>query len=123
MAVARSPSLDESAPEAGPPPDVRREGARMVVSLRGEQDASTARTVADALAAAAAAGDGDVVVDLSEVQFMDAAIITELARRRAALRPEHRALVLRAPSRFAQRLLDVCGLVGDQGSNGRPGFG
>jgi anti-sigma B factor antagonist len=113
MAIASSPSWDEIAQEPGPPPDVRREGDRMVVSLRGEQDMSTAPSVADALAAATAVGDGDVVVDLSDVQFMDAAIITELARGRTALRSESRALMLRAPSRFAQRLLGVCGLVGD----------
>lgn len=121
MAVVRSPSWDETVPEAGPPPDVRRDGDQMVVSLRGEQDMSTAPRVADALAAATAIGEGDVVVDLSEVQFMDAAIITELARGSTALRAESRAFMLRAPSTFAQRLLDVCGLVGDDSPTVSPG--
>lgn len=84
----------------------------MVVSLRGEQDMSTAPGVAEALAAASAIGDGDVVVDLSEVQFMDSALIAELARGRFALQLESRALVLRAPSNFARRLLEMCGLIG-----------
>jgi anti-anti-sigma factor len=84
----------------------------MVVSLRGEQDMSTAPYVAEALSAASAAGDGDVVVDLSDVQFMDAAIITVLARRGHDLRSIGRALMLRSPSRFARRLLDLCDLVG-----------
>jgi anti-sigma B factor antagonist len=112
MAVARSPSCDDVANEAGPPPVVWREGSRTVVSLRGEQDLSTATDLAEALAAASAVGDGDVVVDLSEVRFMDSTIITELARRQDVLRSQSRALMLRAPSKFAQRLLEVCGLVG-----------
>lgn len=114
MAAARTASWNEIAREVGPLPDVRREGDRMVVSLHGEQDMSTALGVADALATASAAGDDDVVVDLSEVQFMDSAIIAELARGSTALRSESRALMLRAPSRLAQRLLEVCGLVGDR---------
>jgi anti-anti-sigma factor len=110
--VARSPSWDEVAREARPPPVVRREGSRTVVSLRGEQDMNTAIDLAKALAAASAAGDGDVVVDLSKVQFMDAAIITALVRGRNILRSQSRALLLRAPSGFAGRLLHLCGLVG-----------
>jgi anti-sigma B factor antagonist len=111
MAVARSPSRDEVDREAGPPLVVWREGSRTVVSLRGEQDLSTAAAVAEALAAAGAMDHGDVVVDLSDVQFIDSTIITVLARGQDALRLQARALMLRSPSRFAGRLLDVCGLV------------
>ena len=112
MAVARSPSRDEVAREAELPPAVWREGARTVVSLHGEQDMSTATDIAEALAAAGAAGHGDVVVDLSDVQFLDSTVITVLAREQHALRRQDRALMLRSPSRFARRLLDVCGLIG-----------
>jgi anti-anti-sigma factor len=110
--VARSPSWDEVAREARPPPVMRREGSRTVVSLRGEQDMNTAIDVAEALAAASAAGDSDVVVDLSKVQFMDAAIIAALVRGRNILRSQSRDLMLRAPSGFAGRLLHLCGLAG-----------
>jgi anti-sigma B factor antagonist len=113
--VARSPSRDEVAREARPPPVVWREGTRTVVSLRGEQDMNTAIDLAEALAAAGAAGDGDVVVDLSKVQFMDAAIVTALVRARNILRSQSRALMLRAPSGFAGRLLYLCGLAGPIG--------
>jgi anti-sigma B factor antagonist len=119
MAVARSPSRDEIAGEAGPALVVWREGTRTVVWLRGEQDTSTADDLAEALAAAGTAGGGDVVVDLSDVQFMDSTIITVLARGQHALKLQARALMLRSPSRFAQRLLDVCGLVAP--SDGRSG--
>jgi anti-sigma B factor antagonist len=110
--VARFPSWDEVAREARPPPVIRRGGTRTVVSLRGEQNMNTAIDLAKALAAASAVGDGDVVVDLSKVQFMDAAIITALVRGRNILRSQSRALVLRAPSGFAGRLLHLCGLIG-----------
>jgi anti-sigma B factor antagonist len=110
--VARSPSWDEVAREARPPPMVRRDGTRTVVSLRGEQNMNTAIDLAKALTAASAAGDGDVVVDLSKVQFMDAAIVTALVRGRNILRSQSRELMLRAPSGFAGRLLYLCGLVG-----------
>jgi anti-sigma B factor antagonist len=83
----------------------------MVVSLRGEHDMNTAPSVAEALAGANAAGDGDLVVDLSEVQFMDSAIITVLVRGRNDLRSQSRDMTLRAPSRSARRVLDLCGLV------------
>jgi anti-anti-sigma factor len=112
MAAARSPSRGDIAREAGAPLVVWREGTRTIVSLRGEQDMSTAADVAEALAAAGTVGHGDVVVDLSDVQFMDSTIVTVLARGRHDLRLQSRALMLRAPSRFARRLLDVCGLVG-----------
>jgi anti-sigma B factor antagonist len=110
--VARSPSRDEVAREARPPPVVRREGTRTVVSLRGEQNMNTAIDLAKALAAASAEGDGDVVVDLSKVQFMDAAIITALVRGRNILRSQSRQLILRAPSGLLGRLLHLCGLAG-----------
>jgi anti-anti-sigma factor len=112
MAVASPPSRDELAREAGPPLVVWREGTRTVVSLHGEQDLSTAVDLTAALAAAGAVGHGDVVVDLSDVQFMDSTIIMVLARGQDALRLQARTLMLRSPSRFARRLLDVCGLVG-----------
>lgn len=113
MAVAaRSPSWDEVAREARPPPVVRREGTRTVISLRGEQNVNTAIDLAKALAAASAASHGDVVVDLSKMQFIDATIITALVRGRSILRSQSRALMLRAPSGFAGRLLHLCGLVG-----------
>jgi anti-anti-sigma factor len=84
----------------------------MVVALEGEQDLSTATGVAEALAGAAALGDGDVVVDLSGVTFMDAAIIGALLDGRNGLRSQARALLVRVPSRPARSVLAMCGLMG-----------
>lgn len=102
--------IDHPSPyEPGLEPEVRHDGARTVVVLRGEHDLGTARTLARALAESIADSPGDVVVDLSEVEFMDAAIVAELARARDQMRARSRALVLRAPSPIALRILEICG--------------
>jgi anti-sigma B factor antagonist len=110
MALARSPSSETIARSGGPTPKVRQEDTRLVVSLRGEQDMSTASSLAAVLVGATAESDGDVVVDLSRVEFIDAAIVTVLVRSRNALRLQSRDLTLRAPQAHARRILDLCGL-------------
>jgi anti-anti-sigma factor len=84
---------------------------RTVVWLRGEHDVSTVAALAETLAGAMALDDCDLVVDLSEVQFMGAATIGVLVRARELLQSRSRSLVLRSPSRCARRILDLC----DQG--------
>lgn len=110
MDELKSRLWDPIVSEVGPPPEVWREGARTVVALRGEQDMSTAARVAEPLADVGAVGQGDVVVDLSQVLFMDAAIIGVLIGARNALRSQSRDLTIRAPSRLARRVLELCGL-------------
>lgn len=112
MAVARPPSRTGTDHVLQPAPRVWREGTRLVVSLSGEQDMNTAPRLAAVLAGAAVEGDGDLVVDLSRVEFMDTKIVMVLVRRRAALRSRARDLTLLAPSEFARRVLHMCGLVG-----------
>jgi anti-anti-sigma factor len=80
----------------------------MVVALRGEQDLSTATRVAHAIAGAAALGDGGVIVDLSGVRFMDAAVVGTLVRGRNQLRLRARSLTVRAPSPRARAVLELC---------------
>src|SRR6266508_4896709 len=116
MAVAMSSSLDEVLGEPTTPPMVWRKAVRIVVRLCGEQDRSTAANVAHRLAAAARLGEGDVVVDLSEVEFIDVGIVRVLIQWHDLLWLQARHLTLRAPSRFVARVLDLCGLV----APGRP---
>jgi anti-sigma B factor antagonist len=111
MAAIRSPSRGDTGRLGGPASSVLPDRARQVVWLRGEDDLSTAARVAEVLADAAEEGDGDLVVDLSQVEFMDAAIITVLIRRRGLLRAQSRDLLLRDPSWHARRVLDLCGLL------------
>lgn len=89
-------------------PVVCREGRRTVILLRGEQDLSTAPALDSALRHVSAGGAADLVVDLSGVEFMDAAIVAVLFRARDQLRQRARDLDLRDPSPFARRILAVC---------------
>lgn len=82
---------------------------RVVVWVRGEHDVSTVDALSETLAAAMARDDRDVVVDMSEVQFMGAATVGVLVRARVLLESRSRSLVLRSPSGCAQRMLDLCG--------------
>ncbi len=81
-----------------------------VVHLRGEYDRTNVSALASRLSGAIASGDGDVVVDLAGVQFMDASTISVLVEASAFLGHRSRILWLRSPSKFGRRLLDVCGL-------------
>jgi anti-anti-sigma factor len=112
MAVTRPPPWDGNAALIGPALHTRREGTRLVVSLGGEHDLSTAASVTDILARATTDDEGDLVIDLSRVSFMAAAIVTVIVRSRNDLRLRSRDLTLRDPSPFAERILDLCGLLG-----------
>jgi len=111
MAIGHLPS---ASPPATDPVVVRTilpTGVHSIVWLEGEQDASTAAGLTGSLASAIAIGEGDVVVDLNAVRFMDAAIVTVLVTCKKLLSVQSRRLTLRAPSRSAQRILDLCGLA------------
>jgi anti-anti-sigma factor len=82
-----------------------------IVWVSGEHDASTARELAENLAHAIAFGDGDVLVDLSGVWFMDASTIGVMLRADEYLRPRSRALAVRAPSLCASRVALLCGFA------------
>lgn len=86
------------------------DGAVTVVALQGEADCATLHVVGDALADVIAGGDGDVVVDLAQTEFMDTAALRTVLRAREALQCTGRHLTLRSPSRSAGRLLEVFGL-------------
>ena len=91
---------------------VSREGEQTVVWVAGEHDIVTVPLLIETLTDAFAFDDACVVVDLSEVSFMDGATVGVIIRGRSFLGQRSRALTLRAPSRCARRLLDVCGLAG-----------
>jgi anti-anti-sigma factor len=78
--------------------------------LRGEHDVSTVTALSETLARAIAADHADLVVDLSGVQFMDAATVGVIVRAREFLGARSRCLTLRSPSRCASRVLHLCGV-------------
>jgi anti-anti-sigma factor len=80
-----------------------------VIWLRGELDISTAAVLSEVLTEALVVADADLVLDLSEVLFMDASTVAVFALTRESLRERSRSLVLRSPSRCANRVLDICG--------------
>jgi anti-sigma B factor antagonist len=90
----------------------RRHGrnAASVVALRGELDAAALSSLAESFDDAITRDDSDVVIDLAGVDFIGAAWIGAFVRSRADLLAQDRVLTLRAPSRVARRLLDLCGL-------------
>jgi anti-sigma B factor antagonist len=82
-----------------------------VVWVSGEHDLATKVSLVVAIARAAQRDDADLLVDLSEVTFMDASTIGALVGSRNRLRTRFQSLQLRAPSPPASRVLELCGLA------------
>ncbi len=83
-----------------------------VVWVRGHHDASTVVALCLAVARSIALDDSDLVIDLSEVTFMDAATVEVMGRAEAFLRDRSRSLTLRSPPTHVWRALTVAGLAG-----------
>ena len=85
-----------------------RDGAT-VVRLGGELDLYNAPVLREALIAAAQAGPTRLVIDLSEVEFIDSTALGALVEARGKLAPRS-PLLLAAPQPEARRALQVSGL-------------
>jgi len=83
-----------------------------VVSPRGEIDAMTAPRLGSRLFALAEEGKRAVVVDLSEVTFMDSTGIGVLLNALSHFTTRHGKLVLVCPTERVMRPFEVTGLVG-----------
>jgi anti-anti-sigma factor len=88
-----------------------RDAHRTVVWLQGEHDVTTVAALSQTLARAIALDDSDLVIDLSGVEFMDAATIGVIVRARDFLAQRSRSMSLRSPSTCARRIIDVCDLA------------
>jgi anti-sigma B factor antagonist len=95
----------------GSPASEGGDADRTVVWLRGEHDVTTVPALRETLDRASTLDDADLLVDLSSVEFIGAATVGEIIRAQRALDERSRALAVRAPSRRARRILDVCGLA------------
>jgi anti-anti-sigma factor len=89
----------------------RDEAGRTVFTLRGEHDASNAAELTSELDRALTVAHGDLVLDLSEVEFMGASTVGVIAHTRDALDRQHRLLTVQRPTRCARRVLEICGLA------------
>lgn len=83
---------------------------RTVLWVRGEHDMATKVSLATGIARAAQLEDVPLLIDLSEVTFMDASTIGAIVGSRNGLRSHGQSLEVRAPSAPARRLLELCGL-------------
>lgn len=79
------------------------------VALRGEIDAHSAPAVADRFSTLPV-GDGDIVIDMAEVSFMDSSGLRVLLDLHQRAGEAERRLVLRTPSQSVTKLLEVSGL-------------
>jgi anti-sigma B factor antagonist len=85
------------------------DGARVLLSVRGEIDMATVGGVRLAIEGAAARGGGDVWLDLTEVDFMDSTGLTALVAGYQAL--DGRRFAIICPSEGpVYRALEVSGL-------------
>jgi anti-sigma B factor antagonist len=82
-----------------------------VVSLRGEIDAQTAPRLGSRLFGLADEGKRGVVVDLSDVTFMDSTAIGVLLNALAYFTARHAQLVLVCPTERVLRPFEVTGLL------------
>jgi anti-anti-sigma factor len=90
--------------------EVRRLGSDGHFALVGELDMASADCLREAVAAAD--GRGDVILDISELTFVDSAgihVFVELARNVAG---DGSSIILRSPSPIARRTLDLVGATG-----------
>ena len=87
------------------------EGEVAVAWLSGELDLAAAPRLADALAATTSTMRQRLVLDLSHLDFVDAAGLGAIVGARNTLRSGSGELTLRAPSRFAARVLEIAGLA------------
>ena len=88
---------------------VEQQGGACVVKLGGELDLYNAQQVRQALTEACADSPARVVVDLSEVEFIDSTALGVLIESRSRL-GNRRAFLLAAPGLETRRALEISGL-------------
>jgi anti-anti-sigma factor len=84
----------------------------VAVVLDGEIDIATVPAIHDHLKAVIYDGQGQLVIDMSAVSFIDASGLGMLVAAAKALQQAGGGLSLRSPSWQVQRLLDVLNLNG-----------
>ncbi len=95
------------------------EGEVKVVALRGELDFDEAPAFARVLDALRADGEREVVVDLSDLTFIDSSGISVLVVAARAASADGGMLVVASPTPHVQRVFDIVKLVGDRAHRAR----
>ncbi|HEV2808939.1 MAG TPA: STAS domain-containing protein [Acidimicrobiales bacterium] len=97
------------------PPEIR---------LQGEIDIATLPVLDETLSAMVDGNNGDVVVDLAEVDFIGVAGLGALCTHARRLRQRGDRLVISSPSTFTRRVIDILGvseLLSVPAPHARPG--
>jgi anti-sigma B factor antagonist len=81
------------------------------VVLTGEIDLATSGRVRDALMAVCNSGEIKVVVDMTNVTFMDSTGLAALVGPLKRFRSMNGSIVIRSPSRGVQKVLEITGLT------------
>jgi anti-anti-sigma factor len=92
--------------------EIRRsqDGEKLVLALRGELDLGSASVLEHELAAATSDGCGHILLDLSQLDFLDSRGLVALMRAQQEAQARHKAFSLRAGAFQVQRLFEVTGL-------------
>ena len=91
---------------------ITAEGDRRVAWLSGELDWAASPWLAEALAETTGTWRQRLVLDLSHLDFLDAAGLGAIVRVRNTMSSHAGELTLRAPSPFAAKVLAITGLLG-----------
>jgi anti-sigma B factor antagonist len=91
--LSRGTLIDQPAPFTV---DVTPEGDSLVASLRGELDMAGAPILRDALGAAVEKDPDSLVIDLSDLTFLDSCGLAELVKTRKLLQASKQMVVHRA---------------------------
>lgn len=83
---------------------------RQVITVSGVIDLRMAETFYDELSDVLASTGADVVIDLSEVEFLDSTGVTALMRSGKDLRSSNREMVLISTTGPVRRVLEVSGV-------------
>ena len=89
--------------------DVRPQAA--TVAVGGEIDLSNATELRSILDELVAATDGDIIIDLSEVTYLDSCGLHELVTPRGAWPAQGRRFVVQRPSPIVLRLFEISDLT------------
>jgi anti-sigma B factor antagonist len=111
------PQLEEGLPFGSPEAlnrlqiSIEHQSHVVVVRLTGEVDIATGPELDQRLQAIATGGHTDILIDLSEVEFMDSTGLGAIVRAQYSADDNGRRLTLRHGSRQVQRLFEITGLL------------
>ncbi len=104
--------MSESQPQAGFGIEQAREGERCRLVLHGELDLATAPLLEAELRDVQARGVKQLMLDLSDLQFMDSTGLTVLVREHQAADSNGHTFSLRGKTPQVHRLFELTGVLG-----------